>query len=151
MTTVIAAFWCGLLFGLGLMISGMVQPAKVLNFLDLFGTWDASLALVMVAALAVSGVGYALAKRQARPFFAPQNLWPTKNDIDAPLVLGAVLFGIDWGLVGLCPGPALVNLATLSPQVIVFVTAMVGGMILHDRWNARHTAAAVAAISAVDG
>jgi hypothetical protein len=145
----IAAFLCGLLFGIGLMISGMAQPGKVLNFLDLFGTWDASLAFVMAAALVISGVGYALAKRRAQPLLAAQSLWPSKTDIDAPLVFGSVLFGIGWGLVGLCPGPALVNLASFSPQVIVFVAAMAAGMIAHDQWSARRAAAA--AIAAADG
>ncbi len=140
----IAAFFCGLLFGIGLMISGMAQPAKVLNFLDLFGTWDASLAFVMAAALFVSGAGYTLARRRAQPMLAPKSLWPSKTDIDAPLVTGSVLFGLGWGLAGLCPGPALVNLASLSPQVIVFVAAMAGGMIAHDQWNARRAAAATA-------
>jgi len=136
----IATFLCGLLFGIGLMISGMAQPAKVLNFLDLFGTWDASLAFVMAAALVVSGAGYALARRRAQPLLAPQSLWPSKTDIDPPLVFGSVLFGVGWGLAGLCPGPALVNLASLSPQVIVFVAAMAAGMILHDWWNAQRAA-----------
>jgi len=145
----LAAFFCGLLFGIGLMISGMAQPSKVLNFLDLFGTWDASLAFVMAAALVVSGAGYALAKRRPQPLLAAQSLWPSKTDIDMPLVVGSVLFGIGWGLVGLCPGPALVNLATLSPPVIVFVVAMAAGMVLHDQWSARRAAAA--AIIAADG
>jgi hypothetical protein len=141
----IAAFLCGLLFGIGLMISGMAQPAKVLNFLDLFGTWDASLAFVMAAALVVSSFGYTLARRRAQPLLAPKSLWPSKTDIDVPLVVGSVLFGMGWGLAGLCPGPALVNLATFSLQVIVFVGAMAAGMILHDQWSARRAAAATAA------
>jgi uncharacterized membrane protein YedE/YeeE len=144
MPMIAATFFCGLLFGAGLMVSEMSQPAKVLNFLDLFGTWDPSLALVMASALAVSAAGYAFAKRSTRPLFSPRHLWPTKADIDPPLVLGATLFGVGWGLVGLCPGPALVNLATLSPQVIVFVACMAGGMVLHDRWSARREAAAAA-------
>jgi uncharacterized membrane protein YedE/YeeE len=133
--TSLAAFLCGLIFGIGLMVSGMAQPAKVLNFLDLFGTWDASLAFVMAAALVVSGAGYALAKRRAQPLIAMQFYWPEKTVIDGKLVLGATLFGIGWGLAGLCPGPALVNLASLSPQVIVFVIAMAAGMVVHDRWS----------------
>lgn len=131
-----AAFVCGLLFGLGLLISGMTQPAKVLNFLDVAGNWDPTLAVVMAAALAVSGLGYRLARQRNRPVFAAQSFWPTRTDIDAPLVLGAVLFGIGWGLAGLCPGPALVNLVTFAPKVFVFVAAMVIGMIAHDRWFA---------------
>jgi len=144
MATMPAAFVCGLIFGVGLMLSGMAQPTKVLNFLDLFGTWDASLALVMAAALAVSSMGYALAKRRARPYFAPQMQMPGSTGIDTPLVLGSVLFGLGWGLVGLCPGPALVNLATFSPQVIIFVVAMAAGMILHDQWSAHRLAARIA-------
>jgi uncharacterized protein len=133
----IAAFICGLLFGAGLLISGMAQPTKVLNFLDLFGRWDPSLAFVMASALIVSFVGYAVAKRRTQPYFAPQSLWPTKSDIDRPLVVGAVMFGLGWGLVGLCPGPAIVDLATLQPKVIGFVIAMVAGMVLHELWGVR--------------
>lgn len=140
----IAAFACGLLFGAGLLISGMAQPAKVLNFLDLFGTWDPSLALVMAAALAVSGLGFAIAKNR-KPLLAAQSFWPTRSEIDSPLLAGAVLFGAGWGLVGLCPGPALVDLATLSPQVIVFVIAMTAGMALHDWWRGRRALTAVQA------
>jgi uncharacterized membrane protein YedE/YeeE len=130
----LAGLACGFIFGLGLLISGMMQPTKVLNFLDLFGAWDPSLAVVMAAALAVSGTGFAVVKRRA-PLFAPQNQWPTKADIDRPLLAGSALFGVGWGLVGLCPGPALENLATLSPRVIVFVFAMAAGMVLHDFWQ----------------
>jgi uncharacterized protein len=133
----IAALICGFVFGWGLLISGMMQPAKVLAFLDIFGDWDPSLAIVMAAALVVSGAGFALAKRCARPLLSAQSLWPSKTDIDRPLVIGSVLFGAGWGLVGLCPGPALENLATLSPRVIVFVIAMAAGMVLHDAWQKR--------------
>jgi uncharacterized membrane protein YedE/YeeE len=133
-----AAFLCGLLFGLGLLISGMTQPTKILDFLDFAGirtgTWDPTLALVMVAALGVSMVGYRIARQRAVPMFAAQSFWPTRSDIDAPLVFGAVVFGVGWGLVGLCPGPALVNFVTMTPKVFVFVAAMIVGMMLHDRW-----------------
>src|SRR5215218_4811969 len=115
---------CGLIFGAGLLISGMVQPTKVLGFLDIFGTWDPSLAVVMAAALAVSVPGFVLANRRARPLLAPQRFWPTKGDIDRPLMIGAALFGVGWGLVGLCPGPALESLASFSPGVFLFVAAM---------------------------
>jgi uncharacterized membrane protein YedE/YeeE len=131
----IAALVCGLIFGWGLLISGMMQPAKVLAFLDVFGAWDPSLAVVMMAALAVSTLGFRLATRRERPVFATRNLWPLQMPIDRPLVLGSVLFGAGWGLVGLCPGPALENLATLSRPVIVFVVAMAAGMLLHDLWQ----------------
>jgi uncharacterized membrane protein YedE/YeeE len=133
----LASFLCGLIFGSGLMISGMTQPAKVLGFLDAFGRWNPTLALVMAGALATSGVGYMLARRHSRPLFAPQYLWPTRTDIDRPLVVGSVLFGIGWGLAGLCPGPALENLATLSPRIIVFVIAMIAGMSAQDVWQRR--------------
>src|SRR5882672_3786673 len=133
---IIAPLLCGLIFGAGLLISGMVQPTKVLGFLDIFGAWDPSLAVVMAAALAVATPGFMLARQRARPVLAAQYFWPGKSEVDAPLVLGAGLFGVGWGLVGLCPGPALESLATLSPGVIVFVVAMAGGMILHDKWQA---------------
>jgi uncharacterized membrane protein YedE/YeeE len=131
----IASLVCGLIFGAGLLISGMVQPTKVLGFLDIFGAWDPSLAVVMAAALAVSVPGFMLATGRSRPLLAARSLWPTKRDIDLPLIVGAALFGIGWGLVGLCPGPALESLATLSLPVIVFVLAMAGGMALHDFWQ----------------
>ena len=137
---VFASLMCGFIFGLGLVISGMTQPTKVLGFLDIFaapsGGWDPSLAVVMAAGLAVTSVGYALLRPRA-PLFDTQSRWPTATPIDRPLVIGAVLFGIGWGLVGLCPGPAIVNLATLSPGVIVFVIAMAIGMLAHDLWQSR--------------
>jgi len=136
---VVAALICGLIFGSGLLISGMVQPAKVLAFLDVFGAWDPSLAVVMIAALVVSTLGFTLAKRRGRPILDTQCVWPTKTGVDRPLALGSVLFGIGWGLVGLCPGPALENLATLSPRVIAFVAAMTAGMALHDFWQERRS------------
>jgi uncharacterized protein len=126
---------CGLIFGAGLLISGMVQPTKVLGFLDIFGAWDPSLAVVMAAALAVSIPGFMLAGRSERPWFAGQYFRPGKSGIDRPLVAGAAMFGIGWGLVGFCPGPALASLATLSPGVVVFVVAMAVGMVLHDAWR----------------
>lgn len=132
----IAGLLCGLVFGWGLLVSGMMQPAKVLAFLDVFGAWDPSLLVVMAAALAVGGAGYGFAQRR-KPLLAPQNLWPEKTGVDAPLVIGAALFGVGWGLSGLCPGPAIENLATLSPRVIVFVAAMASGMALHDAWQRR--------------
>ena len=132
---ILAALVCGLVFGAGLLISGMVQPTKVLGFLDFFGAWDPSLAVVMIAALAVSMPGFMLASRRARPLLAPRSFWPDKTAIDPPLLAGAALFGIGWGLVGLCPGPALESLATLSPGVIGFVAAMAAGMVLHGIWQ----------------
>src|SRR5262245_1426889 len=133
----IAGVVCGFVFGWGLLISGLVRPAKVLAFLDIFGDWDPSLLVLMAAALAVSGVGFALLRQRARPLFAAQNLWPDKTAIDPPLLTGAALFGVGWGLSGLCPGPAIENLATLSPRLIVFVAAMALGMVGHDVWQRR--------------
>src|SRR5260221_9405340 len=137
---IIASLACGLIFGLGLLISGMVQPAKVLGFLDIFGAWDPSLAVVMAAALVVSIPGFMLARRQGRPMLAIQSFWPTKLGLDRSLVIGSTLFGIGWGLVGLCPGPALENLATLSLPVILFCIAMAAGMVAHDMGYAKRPA-----------
>ncbi|MGY4473096.1 DUF6691 family protein [Bradyrhizobium sp. USDA 3364] len=142
---VLASFICGLIFGAGLLISGMTDPQKVLGFLDLFGAWDATLAFVMAGAVAVAATGFALARRRAAPALSARFLWPDRNDIDPPLVAGAVLFGIGWGLAGICPGPALVNLAGLSLPIVVFVIAMLAGMIGQNLfgknlWRRRTTA-----------
>jgi hypothetical protein len=137
MPAILASFICGLIFGAGLLISGMNQPEKVLGFLDIFGAWDATLAFVMAGAVAVSAIGFALARRRAAPLFAAKFSWPERRDIDAPLVAGAVLFGIGWGLVGICPGPALVNLAGLSGPIVVFVVAMLLGMRGFELWQRR--------------
>lgn len=137
MPMILASFVCGLAFGAGLLISGMTQPEKVLGFLDIFGAWDATLAFVMAGAVAVTSIGFALARRSAAPVFAARFSWPDRRDIDAPLVAGAVLFGIGWGLVGICPGPALVNLAGFSLPIVVFVIAMVLGMLGYELWQRR--------------
>ncbi len=136
----LAGFGCGFIFGWGLLISGMVKPEKVLGFLDIFGAWDASLAVVMAAALAVSSAGFLFASRYP-PLLAPHGQSPSKRAIDASLIVGSALFGAGWGLVGLCPGPAIENLATLSPRVIVFVIAVAAGMALHDAWQRGQLAA----------
>ena len=151
---IVASFACGVMFGAGLLISGMTDPTKVLGFLDLFGAWDATLAFVMAGAVAVSSAGFVLARRRGAPILAAAHLWPTRKDIDTPLVAGAALFGVGWGLVGLCPGPALVNLAGFSAPVIVFVIAMAIGMLGYDYWSARRAslrAMETAAIAASDG
>jgi len=128
MRLIISAFASGLLFGLGLIVSQMVDPAKVLGFLDIFGNWDPSLAFVMGGAVAVSALGTLVAKRRGVPVLAPRLDIPTRRDLDPRLIGGAALFGIGWGLVGLCPGPALVNLTFGPWQAFVFVAAMVIGM-----------------------
>lgn len=130
-----ASFVCGLMFGAGLVISGMTQPAKVLGFLDVFGVWDPTLAFVMAAALLVSFLGFRAARQRDKPVLAAQRLWPSRTDIDRTVLIGSALFGVGWGLVGLCPGPALVNLATLMPEVIVFVLAMAAGLVAKDLWD----------------
>ena len=150
----LASFACGLVFGIGLLISGMTDTQKVLGFLDLFGAWDATLAFVMAGAVAVSGAGFALARRRGQPALTAKHLWPTRKDIDAPLVAGSALFGLGWGLIGLCPGPAIVNLAGLSTPIIVFVIAMGAGMFGHDLLRERRPSLRPmdnAAISASDG
>jgi uncharacterized membrane protein YedE/YeeE len=139
MPVILAALASGLIFGFGLAISGMTQPTRVLGFLDVLGiasgTWDPTLAFVMIGALAVAAPGYLLARRQARPVFVQAAAWPNKREIDHPLIAGAVLFGIGWGLVGLCPGPAIANLGTLSSRVVAFVLAMAAGMLALDLWR----------------
>jgi uncharacterized membrane protein YedE/YeeE len=150
----LASLICGLIFGAGLVISHMVQTTKVLGFLDVFGissgTWDPSLIVVMAAGLLVTGIGYALLQPRT-PIFAPKSLWPSATDIDRPLIVGAALFGIGWGLVGLCPGPAIADLATLSPGVFVFVIAMAIGMAAYDLWQARTRQVEQKLATATDG
>jgi uncharacterized protein len=134
---IIAALVCGLIFGAGLTVSQMTETQKIHGFLDVFGRWDPSLIVVMASALAVTFIGYGLARRRGAPLFAARALWPSRRDIDAPLVGGAALFGIGWGLIGFCPGPAIVDLSTGAPAVIGFVVAMAAGMAGCDLWQRR--------------
>jgi len=127
----IVAFVCGLVFGAGLIISQMSNPAKVIGFLDVTGNWDPSLALVMAGAIAVFGVLYRLALRQGTPLLAPQFTLPEKDSLDAPLMVGALIFGVGWGLGGFCPGPAIVSAAFGDARVWVFLAAMIAGMLLY--------------------
>jgi uncharacterized membrane protein YedE/YeeE len=127
MLRILAALVCGLIFGAGLAVSGLVNPAKVLAFLDVAGRWDPSLALVMASALAVFGLGFPLVRRRAKPLLAETFQVPTRRDIDWRLGLGAALFGVGWGLAGFCPGPALTGLAFGLTGVYVFVAAMIAG------------------------
>jgi uncharacterized protein len=139
----LASLLCGLIFGFGLLISGMTQPPKVLAFLDVLGRWDPTLAFVMAGALVTAGAGYALARRHERPIFAARYVWPMRTDIDQLLIVGSILLGIGWGLVGLCPGPALENLTSLSPRAIAFVLAMIAGMTMKDLRKLRVPSTAV--------
>jgi uncharacterized protein len=123
----------GVLFGTGLMVSGMSNPAKVLNFLDVFGTWDASLAFVMAGALIVTAIGYRLAWREPKPLLADSFDLPLSQHINNRLLIGAATFGIGWGLSGFCPGPALTSLALPAPGTLVFVLTMLVGMEIAKR------------------
>ena len=128
-------FACGLVFGVGLLLSGMTDPAKVKGFLDLTGAWDPSLALVMGGAVAVASVGYGLARQCVRAWSGDPMDWPTLTRIDAPLVIGGLLFGIGWGLAGFCPGPAVVAAGAGQADAALFTAAMLAGMALRRYWR----------------
>jgi len=124
------SFLSSLVFAVGLALSGMTQPAKVLGFLDVSGAWDPSLAFVMAGAIGVHALAYRLIRRRPAPLYAAEFALPASQRIDARLLLGAGLFGVGWGLGGFCPGPALTSLVTGAPKVLVFVGAMLAGMIV---------------------
>ncbi len=125
---VVTSLVAGLVFGLGLIVSGMANPAKVLGFLDLAGSWDPSLALVMAGAIAVGAVAFAVARKRKLSFIGADMKLPTSRDIDRSLVIGSVVFGIGWGIAGFCPGPGLVALGMGEVKALVFVVAMLAGM-----------------------
>ena len=134
----ISEFVVGLIFGWGLLISGMTDPGKVLGFLDITGAWDPSLAFVMGGAILVGLVAFAVAKKRTVSFLGAAMHLPTSRDIDRRLILGSLTFGAGWGIAGFCPGPALVTAATAEPKAVLFVAAMVGGMLLFEameRWS----------------
>lgn len=127
-------FASGLVFGLGLLLAGMADPAKVKAFLDLAGSWDPSLAFVMGGGIAVGVVAFALARRRTRSWSGSPMEIPTLRQIDRRLIAGGLLFGAGWGIAGFCPGPALVALGSGMPAAWVFVPAMLAGMLVHDRF-----------------
>ena len=131
----ISALFAGLVFGIGLILSGMTNPSKVLGFLDIFGNWDPSLMFVMGGGVGVAMVGFHIARKRGTTFFGGVLHWPELNHIDAPLVIGSLLFGAGWGLAGFCPGPALVSMAAGQDKALVFVLAMLAGMALVDAWR----------------
>jgi uncharacterized membrane protein YedE/YeeE len=137
-----ASLLAGVVFGAGLTISQMVNPLKIIDFLDFFGSWDPSLAFVMASALAVSFVGFRAILRRPHPVFATEFSVPSARRIDARLIGGSALFGIGWGLAGYCPGPAVASLAYGRWQSAIFVAAMIAGMVLWERWGATGTALA---------
>lgn len=130
MGRILAGLAAGILFGAGLTLSGMINPAKVVAFLDIAGDWDPSLAFVMIGAVVTTAVGYQLSFLRSQPFFETRFTLPTRRDLDRPLILGASLFGIGWGIGGYCPGPALAGLGFGAGETVAFVTAMLVGMLL---------------------
>jgi uncharacterized membrane protein YedE/YeeE len=127
----------GAIFGVGLLLSGMTRPTKVLGFLDVGGDWDPSLAFVMIGAIGVHALAYRLIIGRERPFLDDRFHVPAAAAIDARLLAGAALFGVGWGIAGFCPGPALVSAAAGVTPALVFVAAMIGGMLLASRWRGR--------------
>lgn len=130
------AFVAGLVFGIGLLAAGMADPAKVKGFLDLAGAWDPSLALVMAAAIAVGLPAFALARRRTCAWSGDAIELPSNKAVDARLLGGAAIFGIGWGIAGICPGPAFVGLGAGFMPAAIFVAALLAGMAVHDRWFA---------------
>jgi len=133
MRSILAALISGTIFGLGLCVSEMINPARVIGFLDVAGNWDATLLLVMVAAVTVTGIGFPFVTRRVKPVLANRFIFPEKSDIDLRLIAGSVIFGIGWGIAGLCPGPAVTALVSMSPSILMFVAAMAGGQWLASR------------------
>jgi uncharacterized membrane protein YedE/YeeE len=127
----LSSFGAGLLFGIGLWISGLAIPRKMLAFLDVSGSWDPSLLLVMAGAVGVTLAAFRPTLRREKPFFAGRFIVPSRTDIDVPLVAGAALFGLGWGIAGYCPGPALTALSNVTTEVFAFVAAMVAGGFAH--------------------
>ena len=144
----LSAWLSGLVFGFGLIVSGMANPAKVLGFLDLAGDWDPSLALVMAGAIAVGFFAFLIAKNRTRSFIGAEMKLPTASAIDSRLLAGSALFGAGWGVAGFCPGPGLVSLGMGEPKALVFVAAMLVGMVIFSWLEKRKSSAVVNAANA---
>ena len=125
-------FVVGMLFGLGLLLSGMTDPGKIIGFLDIFGNWDPSLAFVMAGAIAVGFFAFGLAKKRTTTILGGALRLPTASHIDKRLIIGSTVFGVGWGLAGFCPGPALVSMASGQIQAAWFVAAMIAGMLAFE-------------------
>lgn len=128
----------GMLFGIGLAVSGMINPQKVTDFLDVTGNWDPTLLFVMGGAVCVSLPGFYFVQRRPAPFFSSKFYLPSKKDLDMPLILGAILFGAGWGLAGYCPGPAIASLVSLSAEPMIFVFAMLAGQFLAKLFESKN-------------
>jgi uncharacterized protein len=131
MLQLIIALVSGVIFAVGLVISGMTNPSKVIGFLDIFGNWDYSLAFVMVGAISFTFISYKYLVHK-KPYCAPEHFLPTKMEVDYKVVIGSALFGIGWGIVGICPGPGIVNLVTIQTPVFVFIGSLILGMFLYQ-------------------
>jgi len=137
MAALLSSLFCGLLFGIGLIVSGMVDPGKVIGFLDLAGAWDPSLALVMGGAIAVGSVGFGIARHRRRSLLGLDMALPSLRHIDRKLVIGSAMFGVGWGLAGICPGPAVVAAALGEGKAFTFLISMLFGMLLFQLFGPR--------------
>ena len=131
----LVSLFCGIIFGIGLVISQMINPAKVLGFLNLFGEWDPSLAFVMIGALIIYSPLFHLFKNKEKPIFSSSFSISNKKEIDKKLIFGSILFGAGWGLVGLCPGPAITSIALLNASSAIFVVSMFIGFYIASKTN----------------
>ena len=151
MKSAVTSFFAGVVFALGLGISGMTRPIKVIGFLDFFGQWDASLAFVMIGAIAVYFVAYRISRTMSSPVLEAKFSIPSRADFDSRLIAGAAVFGVGWGLGGFCPGPAITSLASGAAPVAVFVASMAAGIYLHGWISGRDISPARDSRIALDG
>lgn len=136
----VSSFLVGLLFGVGLIVSGMANPAKVLGFLDLAGDWDPSLAFVMIGAIALASIGFFVSRRTGKPLLDETKHLPTKKKIDRQLIVGSAIFGVGWGVAGFCPGPVVVAVGAGKFGAVIFLAAMLAGMLAFKLFDARRNA-----------